>query len=332
MSDLTKGTLVQHSSLGLGKVVAVEPNALHVFFPDSDKRFAAKLRLPAARSMLRTEGIEPNQWLTGLSAFAMDEATGRYGLSATWLTHDQAIAQYLELHPEGFGEKAAGAARKPDRQARWAAAHAAWEAKLGQGEGERLLAAGDLSLLVKRGLDVEKHVAPLHPPSDEEAVRSAFADPELTGPYFAALFELLADKRGSRARFDALFAAARALPAEPAQQWLVATLFPFIAAPDRHVLLRPRTTGHAADRLGCDLNAHAAPAWGPYSALRALSVQLLEKLAPSGARDFVDVEAFLFVTGAAKRPSTKASGLATPRSHRAGARLDGAGSAARSKP
>ncbi len=332
MSDLTKGTLVQHSSLGLGKVVAVEPNALHVFFPDSDKRFAAKLRLPAARSMLRTEGIEPNQWLTGLSAFAMDEATGRYGLSATWLTHDQAIAQYLELHPEGFGEKAAGAARKPDRQARWAAAHAAWEAKLGQGEGERLLAAGDLSLLVKRGLDVEKHVAPLHPPSDEEAVRSAFSDPELTGPYFAALFELLADKRGSRARFDALFAAARALPAEPAQQWLVATLFPFIAAPDRHVLLRPRATGHAADRLGCDLNAHAAPAWGPYSALRALSVQLLEKLAPSGARDFVDVEAFLFVTGAAKRPSTKASGLATPRSHRAGARLDGAASAARSKP
>ena len=258
--------------------------------------------------------------------------TGRYGLSAAWLTHDQAIAQYLELHPEGFAAKAGATAKKPDRQARWAAAHAAFEAKLGGGEGERLLAAGDLSLLVKRALDVEKHVAPLHPPSDEEAVRTAFADPDLTGPYFTALFELVADKRGSRARLDALFAAARKLPGEPPQQWLLATLFPFIAAPDRFVLLRPRATGQAADRLGCDLNAVAAPAWAPYSALRTLSLQLLEKLAPSGATDFVDVEAFLFVTGAAKRPSTKASGLASPRSHRAGARPSGAGSAARSKP
>ena len=34
MSELSVGMLVQHVSLGVGKVVALEPNAVHVFFPD----------------------------------------------------------------------------------------------------------------------------------------------------------------------------------------------------------------------------------------------------------------------------------------------------------
>jgi hypothetical protein len=330
MGDLGNGTLVKHNSLGVGKIIAVEPNAIHVFFPDSDKRFAAKLRLPAARPLLRTEGLEPNRWLDGLSAFELDPVSGRYGLTATWLTHDQAIAQYLALHPEGFGDKPGATAAKPDRAMRWRAAHAAWMAKLGDGQGEKLLAAGDLNLLVKRALDVEKIVAPLHPPSDADSVKAAFADPEATAPFFTALFELLSATTAGKAKFEALFKASRALPVESAHQWMVATLYPFIAAPEKHVLLRPRSTAHAAERLGCDLGGDGSPAWYPYATLRGLSVQLLEQLAPKGAKDFVDVEGFLHVTGAARRPSTKAGGLATPRTPRAGARTAGAKAGARS--
>ena len=60
MAELQNGMLVQHTTLGIGKIVAVEANAVHVFFPDSDKRFAAKLRLPAPRGLLRTDGVEHN--------------------------------------------------------------------------------------------------------------------------------------------------------------------------------------------------------------------------------------------------------------------------------
>jgi hypothetical protein len=60
MAELQNGMLVQHTTLGSGKIVAVEANAVHVFFPDSDRRFGAKLRLPAPRGLLRTDGVEHN--------------------------------------------------------------------------------------------------------------------------------------------------------------------------------------------------------------------------------------------------------------------------------
>ena len=63
MSSLSKGALVQHASLGLGKVVAVEANAVHVFFPGSDRRQAAKLRWPLASPLLRPEGLARDAWL-----------------------------------------------------------------------------------------------------------------------------------------------------------------------------------------------------------------------------------------------------------------------------
>jgi hypothetical protein len=302
MADLENGMLVQHATLGVGKIVAVEPTAVHVFFPDSDKRFAAKLRLPAARPMLRTDGFERNTWLEGLSAFALDEKAGRYGLAASWLTHDQAVDQFLAAYPEGFADPAyAAGGPKGGRAARWRAAHDAWAEAFVKGEGERLVADDDLTTLMKRALSVEKLIAPLHPPADVDAVKEAFADEMPTRQFFAALVELLSVPSPGRARFEKLFAAASDLPVDPAQQWLVATLFPFIASPERHVLLRPKATCEAAERLGCDLRYDASPNWATYAALRGLSTQLLEKLKANGAKDFVDVEAFLHVTASAKR-------------------------------
>jgi hypothetical protein len=319
MAELENGTLVQHTTLGVGKIVAVEANAVHVFFPDNDRRFAAKLRLPAARPMLRTEGFERDSWLEGLSAFSLDPTVGRYGLAASWLTHDEAIAQFLAMFPKGF-EVAQGGEGKARRTAQWRAAREAWAAAFGKGEAERLATDGDFAELVKRALKVERLVAALHPPADADAAKEAFADGEATRAFFVALLELLSVPSPGRARFEKLFAAAVALPIEPAQQWVVATLFPFLASPERHVLLRPKVTCEAAERLGCDLRWDASPNWATYSALRTLSTQLLEKLKPHGAKDFVDVESFLHVTGTAKRQPTKADGAASKSKPRGGAR------------
>jgi hypothetical protein len=93
--------LVQHASLGVGKVVALEPTAVHVFFPDSEKRYAAKLHLPTAKTLLKSS-VEPNEWLAGLSSFALDPVTRRYALAANWITHAQAIADFRASYPRGF--------------------------------------------------------------------------------------------------------------------------------------------------------------------------------------------------------------------------------------
>jgi hypothetical protein len=300
MADLEDGALVQHETLGVGKVVAVEANAVHVFFPASDRRFAAKLRLPTARPLLRTDGIERNPWLEGLTAFTLDPQMGRYALAASWLTHEEAIAQFMAAFPGGYGGVAYGTG-KSARAPRWRAGHDAWLETFGDADGTQAMATGTAKELAKRASKVEKPIASLQPAADADAVQEALADEETARPFWTALSELLSVPSPGRARFEKLFAAARELPVAPAQQWVVATLFPFLASPGRHVLVRPKITCEAASRLGCDVGDDAAPNWGTYAAVRALYAQLLEELGPTGAKDFVDVEPLLHVTATAKR-------------------------------
>ncbi len=111
MADLQNGMLVRHTTLGLGKVVAVEPTAVHVFFPGGDSRFAAKLRLPVALGLLRTDGLSPDAHLDGLTAFALDPKSGRYALAAGWVSHDEAVAQFFERFPGGFSDPATAAGK-----------------------------------------------------------------------------------------------------------------------------------------------------------------------------------------------------------------------------
>jgi len=305
MAELQNGMLVRHTTLGIGKVVAIEANAVHVFFPESDKRFAAKLRLPAAIGLLRTDGVAQNVWLEGLTAFALDPKMGRYALGSSWVTHDEAIAHFLEVFPGGFDDPAYQTGKRA-RAERWRAAHDLWADAFGEREGARLLAANEFEELVARALKLDRAVAPLYPAADGGAVRQALSNEELGRAFFTALFELTGVPSPGRARFDKLFAATRALPVGPAQQWLVATLFPFVASPARHVLVQPRVACEAAARLGADVGDDAAPSWAAYASVRALCGQLLEELARHGAKDFVDVESFLHVTAAAKRRARSA--------------------------
>lgn len=309
MTDLERGSLVQHATLGLGKVVALEPDAVHVFFPGRGERFAAKLRLPGARAFLRVGIEDRNAWLEGLSSFALDAASGRWALPARWLTLDQAVAQFLAANPRGFSPTA------PGRAATWRAAQKLFAETLGEGEGERLVEAGDLREPVKRILKVAKLVSPLVGEEEREAAEDALGDDDPTRRFLRALFELLAVPSPGRPRFDKLHAAATGLPVSPAARWLLVTIFPFLGRPDRHPLFRPGSTREAAERLGFDLRYDESPNWATWAALRSHSDRLLAALAPSGARDFIDVEVFAHAAstmraGGAKRTKAKAPKVA----------------------
>ena len=314
MSDLATGMLVQHVSLGIGKVVALEPTAVHVFFPDSEKRFAAKLHLPTAKALLRTDGVEANAWLEGLSSFSLDPVTRRYALAANFVSHDDAVAEFLATYPGGFADPAyvGTGSGKRERASRWRAASAEWIEATGNGEGERLLAAENVRELVKRAIKIERHVALIPGALEAGALAAAFADELATAAFFEALVGVQSVPSPARARFDKLFMATSGLGVEPALAWQIATLFPFLTEPSRQVFLSPRAACGATERLGCDLRFEDAPCWVTYSALRGFSTKLLERLRPHGARDFVDVEAFLFATAGPR--------AAGPRAKRAKAR------------
>lgn len=310
MSDLENGMLVQHASLGVGKVVALEPKAVHVFFATSDARFATKLRLPVALSLL-TPSATPNAWLSGLSDFALDAKTGRYGLGGTWLSHADAVARFREVYPEAFADPSyvGDGTDKRERVFRWRRAHDLYVETLGNGEGERLLAAGDVGGLVERALQVERSVRMLHKDAEKISFEDALKDLDVARGYFAALFEFLAAPAPEQARFEALAAAVAALvPDAPIESgWPLVTLLPFVARPELHMLLRPRFACEVAQRLGLELAYEPRPSWATYSALLGSVEVLLEKLRPLGARDHVDVDSFMrVVTTKHARPKAQA--------------------------
>jgi hypothetical protein len=310
MSDFEKGMLVQHASLGLGKVVALEPKAVHVFFVGRDSRFAAKLRLPVAGNLLRPADPGERVWLGGVSAFSLDAASGRYGYAETWIPHEEALNRFLEAYPQGFADPlytGDGKGRQA-RPARIRRAQAAYAATLGAGEGERLLAAGELPKLVEAVLAVEKLAGATQGGADKASLSAGLKDPEAARAWFTALFAYLAAPAPEKALFEALADAVAALPGD-APRWSLATTIPFLARPDREMLLRPKLTSQAAHRLGLELRFAAEPNWVTYSTLVRSSEQLLEKLRAIGGRDFVDVEAFLAVvtTKASARPKGDAA-------------------------
>ena len=298
MNEYKKGMLVQHSTLGLGKIVALDQKALHVFFASSQEPFATKLRLLVAQPFL-SPSSSTDGWLSGLSGFAYDEKSARYRVSDPWISDADAIARFLEAFPGGFtGAKYLGDGKgSRERNLRWRRAHDEFTEVLGNGEGERLVAAGDVASLVERIRGVERHVRPLLSPAEKTALSDGLGTGEEARRFFEAVFELLAAPKPDESRFEALAAAVAALPSAEAREsgWYVATLLPFVAQPDRHMLLRPKSTCDAALRLRLELDYRPTPSWSTYSDLLAAGRQLLEKLKPLGARDHVDVESFMHV-------------------------------------
>ena len=85
-ADFAKGMVVRHSTLGIGRVVALEPAAVHVFFAEGERREAAKLRLSAAKVFLRPDPQARDERLDHLPPFALDPASGRYAPERSRLT------------------------------------------------------------------------------------------------------------------------------------------------------------------------------------------------------------------------------------------------------
>lgn len=79
--------------------------------------------------------------------------------------------------------------------------------------------------------------------------------------------------------------------------WPVSTILPFLADPSRFVLLRPEVTKQAADRYPFDLMYDPEANSRTYKRLMILSDILLGVLKPLGARDYMDVQAFIWTVG-----------------------------------
>ena len=124
------------------------------------------------------------------------------------------------------------------------------------------------------------------------------ADEKAATRYLTALIEFIRSGP-KRPTFEVMVEALHGLPIEEgrarAATWPVLTLFPYMADPTRFMFLKPGATKECAERLRFDLKYESTLNWETYERLMVMSQGLLERLRPLGARDFIDVQSFVWV-------------------------------------
>jgi hypothetical protein len=285
--ELRPGVLVEHAKFGLGKVLDVQLANVLVHFRD-DNQDTRKLAI--AKSLMTWPESQSDPRLDCIPPFADGKFEGR----AKRIGLDDAIAAFHQKFPRGFEDPAYVEAG--ERADKWAA-HELYETTLGNGLGETMLAARQLPEIAQL---VEKVVVPTKVLGKFEAIalRDGLKDAATATPFLEALFAFIAAPP-EQTRFEALVAALGNLPSKPGKSrvatWPVLTLLPFLARPDRFLLLKPDVTVAAAQQLRFDLQYDASLRWVTYARLLTLGDALLERLRPLGARDYIDAHAFLWV-------------------------------------
>jgi hypothetical protein len=169
------------------------------------------------------------------------------------------------------------------------------------GEAAQLLARRQIGTLVKQTFSIigRSKVGNLLARFEIAALHDALKDEGAAEQLFTCLLRILDEPPALEPGVSAYFDAVLTLPAERARAstWPIATFLPFLACPDRFMFLKPEITKKAAERLKFDMRYDPLPNWKTYSALLQMSTAYLQKLAPYGATDFIDVQSFFFVTG-----------------------------------
>ena len=300
MNAFKPGQLVRHdghAEWGLGRILMIDGQKAHAFFLNQPGNAAILFQTKDDGSPLKLAPEQSDPWLDNLPPFGMKD--GRLRLSQVRLTKAQAMEKFCRRFPLGFRDETYLTDPKHgERQNKWQA-HELFLELLGNGEAARLLAAESIDELARRVFVVAISTNLLHPSWDKAPLKDALKSSDALRPYLSALVDVVTADKPNQATFDAHVAALEKLPqpGTPVASWPGATIIPYLAQPDRHMLLRPSVTQHAAERFGIELNYVPRPNWRTYSSLLGMAAQLFKDLKPHGARDYIDVQSFIWVIG-----------------------------------
>ena len=209
----------------------------------------------------------------------------------------QALDWFVREYPGRFSDPKY---QREERTYKWEA-HRRFVELLGDAQLDTLLGAGAISTIVERILKIVRVNKMMLSRYEMMALNDGLKDVAAATRYAESIAGLLGAEETNAALFDKTAATVSGLQAEQGQArvftWPIVTLLPFLAAPDRFMFLKPRVTQTAAARLGFDLLYTSTPNWGTYSRLLDMSRLLMQSLKPLGARDFIDVQSYIWMTG-----------------------------------
>ena len=296
---LTPGVLVEHTAWGRGKIVGVSGPHIIVHFPSLlGTEAGPRRKLQVTAPQLRVSDVQSDSALDHVKIGRAKGGGSKKGPgprppTPTLHTMEQSILWFQTQFPGLFKdpvlvERELGYKR---------AAHKRWQELFGHGRGQRLIAKRELDQISK-GLDDMYHATNIPSRFEIMAVHDGFKRPTAAAAVLAAVLGFLED--GGADRFDALAAAVGSLPAPPQGSrvltWPNATILPFLADPSRFMVVKPQITKRMSRRMGFDILYSSAPNWHCYESVLRMSESLLQRLESLGAKDYIDVQSFIWVT------------------------------------
>lgn len=202
--------------------------------------------------------------------------------------------RFREIFPAGFRDESYLAW---ERDYKWAA-HEAWQRLLAPAEWRRLLDAREHEEVCRR-------VATFYARSklnmlalyEWMALREALEHRPSARVLAPALFDLVHGAGAFGPRLERFVATLDEVPQRATRlaKWPVVTIFPFVAQPGRHIILKPRLVKRAAERLGFPLAYESRPNARTYASFHRAMTSLRRALAPLAPRDLLDVQGFVWV-------------------------------------
>lgn len=205
--------------------------------------------------------------------------------------------RFLKFFPRSFQDQ-----RYIDweRTYKWNA-HLLFQEHLSKEKFESLLRSRDFDEIASRALQVEGKTNFIFS-FQKMALRDGVKAPGGARLFAEGLYGVLYEKGPLKDRFIQWLVALNDLPRKKSKvlTWPVATFFPFIAQPAKHIILKPTAMKAAAAELKFDLDYASQPGFSTYERLLQFAEETKVAIADLKPKDYHDVQSFLWTIGSAE--------------------------------
>jgi hypothetical protein len=202
--------------------------------------------------------------------------------------------KFLRFFPKGFRDKTYldwERGYKVD-------AHRRWSELLGAPVFRTLLKQGDHQEVAKLAVSIESRTNLLFS-FEKMALRDAVRLPSGARIFAEGLHQYLHGRDEDQPAFEAWCDVLARLPRRQTRvlTWPLATVFGFLAQPDRHIFLKPNVTRIAAREYGYDFAYVPRPGWATYASLLEFADRIRRDQRDLRPLDMIDLQSFIWVQG-----------------------------------
>jgi hypothetical protein len=234
------------------------------------------------------------------AAFLSFPLSGAGANNVIYLGAAQCRRKFELFYPDGFEDETYLVAERSYKDR----AHLEWDIELAPATFRKLLARGEFRAIADSAMRIESRSNLLFS-FERMALRDALKTPAGARLFATELYAFLYGHGSSQRRFNDWIEALSDLPQRKSKvlTWPVATVFGFIARPDRHMFFKPRATRKAAHLYGYALDYSTTPSWAQYQDLLTFAAVVrrdLDRKPGFKARDMIDLQSFMWVQGGAE--------------------------------